>query len=171
MEVIKPTEWVSKLPIEIIVRMGQRHGVDPFLLAAICMKESGGRRYAQRYEPGYRWLYKPDVFAKGLGCTLETEKIGQSTSYGLMQVMGAVFREYDFSGWFGQAFDCETNINCGARHLARFLKRYDAPLAIACYNAGSPVYIDDAKTLKNQAYVDDVLKLWNEARAGAKNNA
>ena len=59
---------------------------------AFVMTESSGNEYAMRHEPHYRWLFGQNHSP--------TERIGQMTSWGLMQVMGAVAREYGFSGHF-----------------------------------------------------------------------
>lgn len=160
--------WVSKIPMDIIERVGQRYGVDPFLIAAICMQESAGKIYAQRFEPNYQWYYQADASARILGCSFETETAGQQTSYGLMQIMGAVMREKGFTGWFGEAFAPEINIDFGTKHLASFLKKYDPPSAIASYNAGSPRYIAGSRVFRNQKYVDAVLGYWAQAKGGVK---
>jgi len=159
--------WVSILPMDIIRATGQRHDVDPFLIAAICMQESAGRIYAQRFEPNYRWFYNEDAVARLLGCSLGTEVAGQQTSYGLMQIMGAVLRELGFNDWFGKAFAPHTNIEFGTRHLAKFLERYGSTeKAIASYNAGSPRYKAGSRVFENQKYVDGVMKFWKEAAGG-----
>jgi soluble lytic murein transglycosylase-like protein len=154
--------------MDIIKRLGQLYGVDPFLIAAICQQESSGNIYAQRFEPNYRWYYEVDSCARRIRCSVSTETAGQQTSYGLMQVMGAVMRENGFAGWFGQAFDPYTNIEYGAKHLAKFLKKYDPPSAIASYNAGSPRYIAGNKFFQNQKYVDAVLEYWSQAKGDPK---
>ena len=103
--------------------MGQLHGVDPLLIAAVCMTESSGRPHVTKFEVNYPWLYKPEACARKFECSLEDEIAGQSTSYGFMQVMGAVMREYGFAGSFDKAFEAETNIDFGTKHLANFLKK------------------------------------------------
>lgn len=160
--------WMSRLPMDIIKHLGQSHGVDPFLIAAICMAESSGRQDATKFEAHYPYLHKEESWAEKFGCPLEDEKKGQMTSYGLMQVMGAVMREYGFAESFDKAFDPETNIEYGTRHLANFLKKYDTPSAIASYNAGSPRYAAGSTVFKNQKYVDQVLGYWTEARGISK---
>ena len=148
------------LPVDLIKMKAREFGLDPLLVAAICLKESSGNAYAQRFEPKYRWLFKHDSFAKKLGASIETEENGQKTSYGLMQVMGAVMRERGFEGWFGKAFDAETNIHFGCMHLAHFMKIYGNEAdAIASYNAGRPKRDEATMKYVNQSYIDGVLRL------------
>lgn len=164
--------WVSRLPMGIIKRLGQRYGVDPFLIAAICMTESSGRQYVTKLEENYRWLYEPEACAKKFKCSLEDEITGQSTSYGLMQIMGAVMREYGFKDSFDKAFEPETNVDYGTKHLAKFLKKYQRlESAISAYNAGSPRHRPDTTQYENQKYVDTVMGYWAQASGVQKTNA
>lgn len=146
------------LPKDLISRIAAEHGLDRNLVAAIVLQESSGIAQAKRFEPAYRYFYKVDEFAKALDLHPDTEKDGQATSYGLMQVMGAVCREKGFKGFFTDLFDPETNLKYGCQHLKTYLDRYkNLEDAIASYNAGSPRR--DAATGKyvNQAYVTSVL--------------
>lgn len=150
----------TTLPFDLIKMKAKEFGLDPLLVAAICMQESSGRTNVNRFEPGYRWLYKEETFAAKFGCPIEDEKKGQMHSYGLMQVMGAVFREYGFDGSFEKTYEPEINLHYGCKHLAKFFKKYgNENDAIASYNAGSPRMDPATRKYKNQAYVDGVLKL------------
>ncbi len=121
---------------------------------AFCMKESSFNEWAYKYEPGYRYL-----FGDKLTMT-DTERIGQMSSWGLMQVMGGVAREYGFKGHFPALCDPHVALSFGMRHLKNFFNRYENwPDAIAAYNAGGPRKGDDKKYV-NQAYVDYVQKYW-----------
>ena len=51
---------------------------------------------------------------------------------GLMQLMPGTARQYAV----GDAFDAQSNIDAGARHLRSLLDRFDLSLALAAYNAG-----------------------------------
>lgn len=158
--------------MDIILDKGQRYGVDPFLIAAICQVESSGRRYATRFEPKYRYFVDPTGLAEKFGSSFEVEKEGQQTSFGYMQVMGAVFREHGFVGPFDAVFAPAINIHFGTKHLANFLKRYSQRhlAAIASYNAGSPRYSKDSRLFVNQEYVDKVLLHWAEASHESKDH-
>lgn len=162
--------WASKLPIDTIVLTALKYGVEPSLIMAICMQESGGQVWAQRYEPQYLYLDKPDVWAKTLGCSIVTEQIGQQTSYGLMQVMGGVLRERGFKSWFGAAFDPAINIDFGTKHFAHYLAIHKDPiLAIASYNAGSPRRMKgDPSKFVNEQYVQSVLRFKAEVDGNPK---
>lgn len=122
---------------------------------AFCMAESSCREYAIKYEDHYRWIYG-DQSAMPIA-----EKLGQKHSWGLMQVMGGVAREYGLTGPFTDLWDPAIGLRYGMRVIRRLLAKYHHwPDVIAAYNAGSPVRIDGK--YKNQAYVDKVLALWNE---------
>lgn len=122
---------------------------------AFCMKESSFREYAIKYEDHYRWLFGDQSKMS------VAEKLGQKHSWGLMQVMGGVAREYGCVTAFTELWDPKVGLHYGLRHLRRlFAKHNNWPDTIAAYNAGSPVKIDGK--YKNQDYVDKVLAYWNE---------
>lgn len=136
------------------------------LILAIILTESDGNRFAIRFEPG--WSYAKDVkfYADLLGSSLKTESTGQSTSWGLMQVMGTVAREHGFRGWFPELCDEKIGIAYGCRHLAAKRKKYIATLdVISAYNAGMPSKNKDG-TFKNAQYVSKVTRLMEELRGG-----
>ena len=119
---------------------------------AFVMTESSGNEYAMRHEPQYKWLF---------GHTHSpTERMGQMTSWGLMQVMGAVAREYGFSGHFPALCDPKIGLQYGMKHLKKYYNKHQNwPDTIAAYNAGHPKRIDGK--YENQAYVDKVLAVWS----------
>ena len=155
--------------------------IDEKIVKSIIVVESSGKTYAQRYEPNYIYLWdcksqKPymlsnrskipdDFYAQAKNgsamSTRETEFHGQKTSWGLMQVMGAVAREYGFDGYLAELCIPNIGIDYGCRHFSSYVKRYRHSQtalhdAIAAYNAGSAVRMDDGK-YRNQVYVDKVL--------------
>ena len=117
------------------------HGIDPALVCAVCHHESAGwKRWAVRYEPGFYRRYVQSMDLR------ETEKITRSTSYGLMQVMGQVAREFGFHGeYLSELLDPRTNLAYGCRKLADCLTKTkgDVRAALMRYNGGGiPNYPD-----------------------------
>lgn len=143
--------------LELIVTHAQAHQLEPELVYAVCRQESSLNPVAVRHEPDYRWVYRPkDV--KPRWCSLDTERMLQKTSFGLMQVMGAVFREYGFEGWLSEVICCPTiQLEYGCRHLERKISKWGKLDGVAAYNAGSPRRNPDGK-LVNQYYVDNVMR-------------
>lgn len=155
------------------------------LLAALVLKESGGRVSAWRFEPPYRYYWDcarnqpfraptaaeragemaPEDFRvpDGWLVTRHTEWVGQACSWGPLQVMGAVAREYGFRGDFTELCGAGLGLEYGAMHLNklrnRFLDKHGWTGVVAAYNAGSPRRIDDGLNWVNQEYVDGVRKL------------
>jgi soluble lytic murein transglycosylase-like protein len=143
-------------------------GIDPELFQAICTVESSLIPNAVRFEYKYRWHFKPEVWARKYHFSTDTEKAFQSFSYSLPQIMGAVMREYGFTGNFqeclGPDADHKVPLKYGAMHLKRFLVRHGKmDEAIAAYNAGSPRYLDNGK-FENQGYVDKVNAVLKQIR-------
>ena len=147
-------------------RFSHQYGVPLDLLRAIVLTESGGDRFAMRYEPRYRWLWDvkrnrpyssktPDLFPAPAGVSRETERNAQMTSWGLMQVMGAVARERGFGGRFlSELCSIEVGMRYGCQHLLAYRKRYgNWEAAAVSYNAGSPRRKEDG-TWVNQVYID-----------------
>ncbi|MBI2313564.1 MAG: lytic transglycosylase domain-containing protein [Betaproteobacteria bacterium] len=167
--------------LELAEHAGAQHGLAPALLLALIQTESGGNPWAWNPEPHYRWFWDvrrersfrvltaaeimvktppPDFSA--LAGDRDQEWWGQQASWGLMQVMGAVAREHGYRAPYLTAL-CEplTNLEYGARHLARlrvrYLRDHGWDGVIAAYNAGSPRR-SEAGPYLNQGYVDSVRK-------------
>lgn len=137
----------------IIQREAPSTGLPWELVYAVCVAESSGREFAIKCEPQYKYL---------VGESLSVgERWGQKHSWGLMQVMGGVAREWGFTGPFTDLWIPEVGVHYGMKHLKRFYDKHkNWPDTIASYNAGRPVRVDGRYV--NQDYVDKVLKLWNE---------
>lgn len=154
------------------------------LVRAICIHEPGesateaARWCASRFELDYAWLWdcandKPyphhklrqssacsapaDFSApKGLILSRHTEFVQQKTSWGPMQVMGAVAREMGFNGYFPELCS-PLGLYYACKHLRRLADRFLASHGwdgvAAAYNAGSPRKGADGRWV-NQGYVD-----------------
>lgn len=124
-------------------------------ILAICMKESSCREWAIKYEAHYKWLVGDRASMP------VAEKLGQQHSWGLMQVMGAVAREYGHTGPFTDLWEPTVGLKYGMLLLHRLWQKYQNwPDVLASYNAGRPVRINGKYV--NQAYVDAVLRYWND---------
>ncbi len=116
----------------------------PDLVLAICRTESGLDTFAARHEPAYAWLWDvsankpfrvegsertsyrlpPKRFNAPRGASRLTEWIGQQTSWGLMQIMGAQAREYCLKGHFPMLCDVKIGVEYGCKHLAHLRDRF-----------------------------------------------
>lgn len=134
----------------------ERFKIPASIVYGVCMTESGLEPLSVRYEPNYRWLFKPqEVRVKG--CSVNTETMMQKTSWGLMQVMGAVFREYGYRGWLTAIInDVNAQVEFGCRHLSKKIVKYGQSAGILAYNSGSPIK-NKAGGFTNQYYLDKVL--------------
>jgi len=133
-----------------------------WLIYAIIKTESNFNQYACRYEKNYKWLFKP-VEVKPRDCSANTERAFQMTSWGLMQVMGAVYREYGYKGWLSLIPENSTiQIIYGCTHLKKLIDRFESiEKGIVAYNAGSPRKKDNGDYV-NQYYLDKVMRYKDE---------
>jgi hypothetical protein len=128
--------------------------------------ESSGRPLATRYEAGFFKRYIQPIPLAELyihpDYTEEEERKGRSTSWGLMQVMGQVAREYHFKGKFEELLEPAVAIEYGCMHLARLARRNFSkggwPAVAAAYNAGSARVDPVTGLFANQVYVDKVTR-------------
>lgn len=152
--------WLQRLPWDVLSLAAAKHGVDPMLVAAITQTESSGNRYALKYEKDWSYLKTPEIFAKELGITLETEIKMQMFSFSYMQIMGSVARELGHIGPMPFLFEPALAFDLGCKKLAQCLKKYPKPdYAIAAYNAGAPRFLENGE-LVNEAYVQRVRSYW-----------
>lgn len=149
------------------------------LVRAVVLVESGGNPWRWRPEAHYRYLVDvrtgepfrrltaaenasetpPDDFAGVPGESRAAEWLGQQASWGLMQVMGAVAREYGYRDSFTRLCDVSVGLQYGCKHLSRLRDRHHHAHGwagvLAAYNTGQPN--DDAGAGK--VYVDKVVRL------------
>jgi hypothetical protein len=135
-----------------------KHALSADLLEAQVVVESGGNPWAWNPEPRYRYLWNvrsqrpfrqptdfelmsetpPNDFPCLAG-DCDQEWWGQQASWGLMQVMGALAREYGFKGpYLTQLCDVNVNLDIATAYLSR-LSRWangDATKMLAAFNAG-----------------------------------
>lgn len=141
----------------------ERHHLPPTLVCAVVTVESGWETTACRVEPHYRYLWDvrgnrpfrritvaesrdeqaPYDFHASAGADRNTEWQHQQTSWGLMQIMGAVARERGCTARFLTAL-CEPGVGLeyGCLHLAhyayacRYLDLYGWSGVCRAYNGG-----------------------------------
>jgi soluble lytic murein transglycosylase-like protein len=97
-----------------------RHDLPAELVCAVVEQESAWDPYALRYEPAF---YDRYVFPMALKRALsETEARGRAFSWGLMQTMGEVAREFGYAARFLSAL-CEpaASLEIGCKILAHKL--------------------------------------------------
>ena len=154
-------------------------GLPPELVRAVIQTESCWNPWAWNPEHQYRWYWnvktrrpfrtlsqseveseRPPHDFETLAGDPDQEWWGQSASWGLMQVMGAVARELGFRGdYLPNILLPELNIALGCQQLGRLRDRWHKRLGwdgvISAYNAGFPrKYVDNRWV--NQGYVDKV---------------
>lgn len=124
----------------------RKYDLEPELIAAVIVQESGGYAWAARYEPEFFDRYVLGRQANGsrlLGhvprrISLATEMKLRATSLGVMQILGQTVREMGFSGEsLCELLEPGTNIDWGSKILARNLARTgDVQGALLRYNGG-----------------------------------
>jgi soluble lytic murein transglycosylase-like protein len=120
-----------------------KYGLDPQIVAAVCEQESAWNSWAMRYEPGFYSRYIVPMALKD-----STEATARAISFGLMQVMGEVAREFGFEGRFlSELCDPDVGMDFGCKKLQKcFSVHGDADTALLAYNGGG-----------NLAYGEEVL--------------
>lgn len=150
---------------KLLVREAIDNLIDPLLCVAIATVESNWDPWAVRFEPRWNYLYNPDVYAQKLRITEHTEKVLQSCSWGIMQVMGSVARELGFDGPLQQLCGPAYSAEYGCKKLFQYRKKYKTEAdIIAAYNYGLAVKFLNGK-YKNQEYVDKVSAVLLDLRA------
>lgn len=171
------SEWVTKLPWDLIREKAREHNLEPEIIAAVIQTESGGNPFAIRCEASkfmdsngivilhsnWKYFLEPESFADTINSTRATEFAGQMTSWGSCQVMGAVAREHGFKGWFPELCEWNIGIEYGCRHLKQKAQRYGSDPAelYASYNAGMPKKTAGGMFI-NQRNVDHFMKNYRE---------
>lgn len=142
----------------IVLTKAQEFQLDAYIVAADIWTESSGLPYASRFEPSFVWFYdllQGPLHDKNLSARRnrkealrilgEEEFHFQSTSHGLLQIMGSVARELGYRGGEEEFYDPTTNVHFGCKHHAGCLRRARGDLhkALLFYNGGgNPSYPD-----------------------------
>jgi soluble lytic murein transglycosylase-like protein len=135
----------STVPPEIIDlarQIAREHAIDPALVCAVIEQESAWNPWAVRYEPAFLSRYVAPLYTAGK--LSATEAYTRAMSWGLMQVMGQVAREFGFKETsLSELCDPATGVEFGCRILSARLARAkgDATAALLDWNGGaSPNY-------------------------------
>jgi len=128
---------------DLVVSMAASYQLPVVIVRAMVAHESaGGIPYAARFEPDFyeRYLKGETPDFRPEFCSLETERIGRATSWGLMQIMGETARCIGFRGWFGELCTPAVGLEWGCRYLRRLADKYLAdggwPTVMRAYNGG-----------------------------------
>jgi hypothetical protein len=152
-------------------------GLDPTLIMGQVKVESNGNAWAWNPEPLYHYFWDVRLWRPFRTVTLsETSSMfppsdfpalagdhdqewwGQQSSWGLLQVMGAVAREHGFKGpYLSQLCDPAINLDLGCAYLASLVawSKGNVAQALAAYNGGKAGNL--TAPFRNQRYVDKVL--------------
>lgn len=116
----------------------EKYGLDGDLVCAIVEQESNWNPWAIRYEPAFYTHY---VEPLNLG---KTESAARATSWGLMQTMGEVAREYGFGGPFlSELCDPEIGLEIGCKYFSAIMGKVgnNVESALLRWNGGAnPAY-------------------------------
>ena len=158
-----------------LIELAKEYKLPMNVLVGVTMAESSFKADQTRYEPAYRYLMdvKKDTPFRKLSdseahsktppkdfpgvegvTTAEEEWVGQRTSTGPMQIMGAVARELGYKGSF-KDFDDYKSLPYGVKHFSnlykRFFDKHGIEGVISSYNCGQP------KPEANPDYVKKVV--------------
>jgi soluble lytic murein transglycosylase-like protein len=124
--------------IDLARHIAADHALDPSLVCAVIEQESAWNPWAVHYEPGFLSRYVAPLYTAGK--LSATEAYTRAMSWGLMQVMGQVAREFGFQETsLSELCDPATGIDFGCRILAVRLARCkgDVPAALLAWNGGA----------------------------------
>jgi soluble lytic murein transglycosylase-like protein len=117
----------------------EKHKLQPELVCAVIEQESAWNPWALRYEPAFYQRYVQPQVARG-SLDDETEARARAFSWGLMQVMGQVAREYGFATRsLAELCEPATGLDVGCRVLAAKLAaaKGDLVRALLRWNGGA----------------------------------
>lgn len=128
------------------------HGLDGALVCAVCEQESAWNEYATRIELAFiaNYLFPLPEYKDGTLTRNPTELYFRATSWGLMQVLGQVAREFGFTGTYLSELCAPYNsLEFGCRKLRQCMdrKHLEVHAALQKYNGGG-----------NAHYADEVLQ-------------
>jgi len=124
--------------IELARQIAAEHKLEPALVCAVIEQESAWNPWAVRYEPGFLSRYVAPLYTAGKLSATETYM--RSMSWGLMQVMGQVAREFGFKETsLAELCEPAAGIEFGCRVLAARVAKAkgDVPAALQAWNGGA----------------------------------
>lgn len=170
----------------LITDIATIHGVDPILVEAVVVKESSGNTFAWNPEPRYRYLWDvrksrpfrqmtpkeassafPPLDFPAFRGDPDQEYWGQRASWGLLQIMGAVAREYGFKRpYLTELTDPRVNLDIGVKHLNARLQWAggDVIVGLAGYNAGTAGGASGAKQRAGR-YPEQVVAIYDSLKS------
>lgn len=158
-------EWMEKWDKGLAEQAKEaaiRHRLDPNWVLAIVAVETAGVCNRTRFEPGWKYFHFTARHAKNLVITEQTERALQAISWGPMQVMGSVAREWGYPDHLQTLSEAIRGLEYGCKHLASMRKRFPTGRDwIAAYNAGHPRKNPDG-SYANEEYVKKVVGYWSD---------
>lgn len=151
-----------RMPIALIQRIAIEKEIDPFLLGAIVLVESGGNPNAKHFEKNYKLnsdlIMKAKLNSVQFGHSFHLELTQTRTAWGLMQIIGGTARTIlNFKQPFRQLLNPETNLRLGSDFIKILKSQYKRETdVISAYNQGQP-FRDKKGRYKNQSYVNKIL--------------
>lgn len=160
-------EWAYLDQIEFFAN---KYGLEFDFVCALIQTESRGDPFTIRFEPYYKWLYKPDEIKiiydrQGKFISTDTMYMCQKTSWGCMQVMGSLFFELSYHVQFGyemlpqSMLETEIGLEVGCNYMRKLIEKYkirNIDAMYAAYNRGS-VKLLNGKFI-NQDNVNNFMK-------------
>lgn len=143
---------------DLIIKAAQEFRLDANLIRAIVKIESSFNTWANRFEPGCTYAVNISDYAHKLLISYETEENNQHSSWGLMQILGCVSRELNFTDHLTMLCSPEIGLFYGCKQLRRLSDRKDCPQeidVISSYNQGSPLKTPGG-LYRNSGYTDKV---------------
>ena len=138
--------------ITLARKAASAHSLDPALVCAVVEQESNWNPWALRYEPTFFSKYVAALYTNNK--ITATEAYARGFSWGLMQVMGQVAREFGFDALFLSALcDPEQGLAVGCKVLRKKLDAMagDSTRALLAWNGGgNPNYA--AQVLARRAH-------------------
>lgn len=139
--------------LRMALMKADEYGIRREWVFALIKIESNWDYYAVRFEPNWKYFFKPEYFAHENRITVGTEKTLQGCSFGLMQVMGTVAREFDHRGPILEMVQPDVGLKYGCLKFLSLIRKYGYTMdSVAAYNAGAP--IKENGIYVNKAYVD-----------------
>src|SRR6266576_1832825 len=135
--------------LQLARAIAAQHGLPQEIGCWMIGRESTDSEWAVRYEPGFLARYvMPQYNAGKLDIT---ETYTRSMSWGVMQVMGQVAREFGFNGkYLSELCDPAVGIEYGCRKLDKCLEMANGDMGVALdrYNGtGNPNYAKEVLAL------------------------